>query len=189
VNQTLIDVCLYFVLNPGEEAYLARIVEGTGKVLIQVQRTLKRLIDCGLVLKTSKHKKNTYKLDNTHIAYEEIRNLALKAKIFSETFERDLKELQNKVDYGFIYGSVAKGTNTSQSDIDLFFVGNLTYEDVSPFIFKLGRELVQEVNVVLFTPRELEKLIEEKNAFIDSVLKESKIWLFGEKSEFEKTYC
>ncbi len=187
-NKTFIEVFLYFVLNPGEDAYLARIVESTGKALIQVQRTLKRLVECGLVLKTTRHNKVYYKADSKHVAFDEIRHLAIQAKIFSELFKKDLEQLQNKVDYGFVYGSVGKGVNTSQSDIDLFFVGNLTYDDVSSFIFSLGRELVQEVNAVVFSPNELARQVEDKNQFIIKVLQEPKIWLFGDKLEFNKIY-
>lgn len=187
-NKSLIEVFLYFVLNPQEEAYLARIVESTGKALIQVQRTLKRLVDCGLVLKITRHKKTHYKADTKHVAFDEMRQLAIQAKIFSEKFKSDLELLQNKVEFGFIFGSVASGTNTLESDIDLFFIGHLTYDDVSSFIFTLGRELVQEVNVTIFSPRQLREQIAAKNPFITNVLKEPKIWLFGDKGEFKKIY-
>lgn len=187
-NQTLIDVFLYFLLNPQEEVYLARIVESTGKALIQVQRTLKRLVEAGLILKATRHKKTYYKADHQHVAYDDMRKLILKAKIFSDPFKNDLEKLKNKVSYGFIYGSVAQGSNTPQSDIDIFLVGDLSYDDAGPFIFHLGRELVQEVNVIIFSPRELEKQLSYKNIFVLNVLQEPKIWLFGDKDEFEKIY-
>ncbi len=185
---TLVDVFLYFVLKPSDDAYLARIVDSTGKALIQVQRTIRRLVDCGLVLKTCRHKKTYYKADKKHVAYDEMRQLALQAKIFSEPFKAHLERLQNKVDYAFIYGSIAKGSNTPESDIDLFFVGNLTHDDIRSFSFDLGRELVQEVNVIIFSPSKLEKMIRDNDPFITSVLEGPKIWLFGDKREFKEIY-
>lgn len=183
-SQTLIDVFLYFILKPSEDTYLARIVNSTDKALIQVQRTLKRLVDCGLVSKITRHNKTYYKADTRHIAYEEMRQLALQAKIFSEPFQTDLERLQDKIDFAFIYGSVASGSNTPESDIDLFFVGNLTHDDIRSFSFNLSRELVQEVNVIIFSSSRLEKLLEEKDPFITNVMQGSKIWLFGDKHEF-----
>lgn len=187
-SQTLLDVLLYFILKPCNDIYLARVVDSTGKALIQVQRTVKRLLDCGLLVKTTRHKKNYYKIDVKHIAYDELKTLAIQAKVFSEAFEADLKRLQNKVDFAFVYGSVAKGSNTPESDIDLFFVGSLTHEDVQTFAFNFGRELVQEVNVTVFSPSKLEKLIADNDPFILNVLRDPKIWLFGEKNEFKKVY-
>ena len=187
-NQTLIDVFLFFVLHPQEEAYLAQIVSSTDRLLIQVQRTLKRLVDTGLILKAIRQGKTYYRADVKHIAYKDIKHLVLKAKVFSDSLKKDLEVLKTKVDYGFIYGSVAKGTNSSQSDIDLFFIGNLNYHDASSFIFHLSRELVQEVNLIIFSPQEILKAIENKNSFILNVLREPKIWLFGEDNEFEKIY-
>lgn len=188
LNQTLIDVFLYFVLNPAEDTYLARIVDATDKALIQVQRMLKKLVDTGLVLRIIRHKKTYYKVNSKHIAFDEMRQLAIKAKILSELFEAELEHLKDKVDFGFIFGSVAKGSNTPESDIDIFFVGNLTYDDVSSFMFKLGRELAQEVNVIIFSSKELLKQIEAEHSFVQNVIQEPKIWLFGDKDEFKKIY-
>lgn len=187
-NQTLIDVFLYFVLNPAEDTYLARIVDATGKALIQVQRTVKKLVDGGLVVKSIRHNKTYYKADTKHVAYDHFKQLALQAKVFSKPFQQDLDRLHNKVDFAFIYGSVASGVNTATSDIDLFFVGSLSYDDVQSLASTLGRELVQEVNTVVFSPGKLEKLIEDKNSFIESVLHHPKIWLFGDKDEFKAIY-
>lgn len=187
-NQTLIDVFLYFLLNPGEDVYLARIVDSTGKALIQVQRALKRLVDSGLVWKTTHHKRSYYKADRHHIAFDEMLQLTIQAKIFSDMFKEDLEYLSGKVDFGFIYGSVAKGSNTPESDIDILFVGNLTYDDIGSFMFKLGQELVQEVNIIIFSSKEMSKLIAAENSFITNVLQEPKIWLFGDKSEFKEIY-
>jgi uncharacterized protein len=187
-NQTLIDVFLFFLLNPQEETYLAHIVSSTGKGLIQVQRTLKRLLETGLIYKTIRHKKTYYKADQQHIAYDDVKNLVLKAKIFSDAFKEDIDFLKTKVDYGFIYGSVAKGTCRSESDIDIFFVGNLTYYDTGSFVSHLSSALVQEVNVAIFSPENLRVELKNKNSFVSHVCNDPKIWLFGDKNEFEKLY-
>lgn len=188
-NQVIIDVLLYFLLNPQEEAYLAQIVNSTGKALLQIQRTLKRLVECGLVQKVLRHNRVYYKADQKHVAYEDVRQLVIKAKVFSDLFKEDTDYLNDRVLYGFIFGSVAKGTNTAESDIDLFLIGNITYSEVGPFVFKLGRELAQEVNSAVFTPREFEQAVQAKNPFVENVLQEPKIWLFGDKCDFEKIYC
>lgn len=187
-NQAFIDILLFFLLQPGKECYLNQVKDGTGKALLQVQRTIKRLSETGLIQKSSHHNRIYYKADHKHIAYEEMRQLIIKAKIFSDLFKVDLERLEDKICYGFIYGSVAKGTNTEASDIDIFFIGNLTYHELSPFIFNLSRELVQEVNAVIFTPQEFCHGIKDKNPFIMNVLQEPKIWLFGDKYEFEAAY-
>lgn len=187
-NQTMVDVLLFFLLQPSEKAYLSQIVDSTGRALILVQRTLKRLVETGLILKSIQHRKTYYNADLKHVAYEDIKQLIIKAKIFSDPFKEDIELLNNKTSYGFIFGSLAKGTNTPDSDIDIFLIGNLTYHDAGSFIFKLGRELSQEVNVAIFTPEDFLKGIKNKNTFILNVLNEPKIWLFGDKGEFEETY-
>jgi predicted nucleotidyltransferase len=187
-NQTMIDVLLFFLLHPDEEAYLARIVRTTNKALIQVQRTIKCLLKTGLIQKIKRAKKTFYKVDTEHLAFDDLRNMALKAKIWSSDFKEDRDRFASKANFGFIYGSIAKGAHTSSSDLDIFLIGNLTLHDVSKFMSHLGRELFREVNIVIYTPEEMHAAIEQENSFILEVIKSPKIWLFGSKNEFEKLY-
>jgi len=184
-NQTMIDVLVFFFFHPVEKVQLAHIVQATNKALIQVQRTLKRLIDIGLVLKGSKTGKTYYQANPSHIAYEDLQHLALKAKILSSDRENELLKLTKKFEYGFIYGSVAHGTNTEMSDIDVFLVGNSSFNHLGSFFFDLGRELMREVNPIIFSEKQIKAEIKEQNSFIKGVLKGPKIWLFGNKNEFE----
>lgn len=163
-------------------------MNSTGKALIQVQRTLKRLVETGLVLKITQHKKSSYRADLKHVAFKDIKHLAIKAKIFSDTFEKEIAHLSKRVEYGFIYGSVAKGTSTFQSDVDILLIGELDYKDARSFMYKLGRELAQEVNVIIFSQKEFLKKLERENSFVTDVAKGQKIWLFGDEDEFEKMF-
>src|SRR5262245_37321444 len=96
-NQTLVDVLLFFMLQPSEKAYLSQIVDSTGRALILVQRTLKRLVETGLILKSIDHGKTYYRADLKHVAFDDIKHLIIKTKIFSESFKNDIEILNKKV--------------------------------------------------------------------------------------------
>lgn len=187
-NETMLNVLLFFLLHPDEETYLARIVRLTNKSLIQVQRIIKRLIESGFILAMKQKEKTYYKANPNHLAFNDLKNIALQAKIWSSTFEKEIKNFQNKIHFGFIFGSVARGTHTSSSDIDIFFIGDLPLHEVMGFIGHLSRELFREVNVVIYSPQELQEAIARNNSFVTEVLEKPKIWLFGNKYEFEKLY-
>ena len=184
-NETLLNVLLFFLLHPDEEAYLARIVRLTNKGLIQVQRIIKRLLDSGLIYALKHEKKTYYKADTTHLAFNDLKNLALQAKVWSSTFKKEIKRFQEKVDFGFIFGSVAKGTHAASSDLDIMLIGDLSLHEVRAFMGHLSRELFREVNIVIYTPHELQEALERKNSFVTEVFESSKIWLFGNKDGFE----
>jgi predicted nucleotidyltransferase len=187
-NETMITVLLFFLLNPDEEAYLARIVRLTNKGLIQVQRIIKRLLESGLI-SALKHKKKTYyKADPTHLAFNDLKNLVLQTKVWSPTFNKEIKCFQKKIHFGFVFGSVAKGTHTATSDLDILFIGDLSLHEVSGFMGHLSRELFREVNIVIYTPQEFQEAFVKKNSFVTEVLESPKIWLFGNKNGFETLY-
>jgi predicted nucleotidyltransferase len=184
----MVDVLLFFLLHPDEEAYLARIVRATNKALIQVQRSIKCLLETGLINKIQRDKKTFYKAAPDHLAFDDLKNMALKAKIWSPSFKQERRALEALVDFGFIYGSIAKGTYTSESDLDIFLIGNLSLHDVSKFMSQLSRELLREVNIIIYTPEELRAALKRENSFVIDVMKSPKIWIFGKRHEFEKLY-
>jgi predicted nucleotidyltransferase len=187
-NQTMIEVLIYFLFHPQKKAPLSHIVHGTKKALIQVQRAIKRLVETGLILKITTPKKTYYQANEAHVAYEDLQRLALRSKILSPTFKEELQQIEKKVTYGFIYGSFAKGSHHAMSDLDIFLVGDMSHYDLGTFFFNLGRELVCEVNITIFAQKQLREGIKDQNPFLNDVLKGPKIWLFGNKYEFERLF-
>lgn len=185
-SKTFADVLLYFVLHPQEETILARIVRGTDKALIQVQRVLKRLIASGLVKKSCRDKKTYYRANNSNFVFQDLKQLLLKTVIFSKPVDQELSVIKDKIVYGFIFGSTASGDDSSESDIDIFLIGNLQFEETSGFSLVLSQELGREVNIVLLTPSDFQRKLSQNNVFICNVIQNPKIWLFGDEQDFEK---
>jgi predicted nucleotidyltransferase len=187
-NQTFLDLLLFFVLHPKEETYLARIVRFTGKALIQVQRALKRLEESGLITRIVRGGKTTYHANAEHAAFRDLKHLILKAVIFSDKLKKEVSLIQDKVKYGFIFGSTAFDKDSSESDIDLFLIGNMTRQEVSQFSFELSGELMREVNTVICPFSEFKEKLKAGSPFIKEVIASSKIWIFGNEDEFKKVF-
>lgn len=185
-NKTFIDVLLFFILHPQEETYLARIVRATGKVLIQVQRALKRLEESGLITKILRGNKAYYQANSKHAAFEDLKHILIRVVVFSNTLERELSLIKHKIVYGFIFGSTACNSDGSSSDVDLFLIGNLTLSEAGHLSYPLSIELGREVNTVVCSLKDFRNKIKEQNTFISEVIHNPKIWLFGNKDEFEK---
>jgi predicted nucleotidyltransferase len=77
-----------------------------------------------------------------------------------------------------LFGSFARGTETKRSDIDVVFVEDTEDE----FLDRIGRYLgllrnretlkVFDIDVLVYTPEEIERMLSEGNRFIRRVLKE-----------------
>ena len=86
-----------------------------------------------------------------------------------------LKKTSNRV---VLYGSCALGTDTSESDLDLFVVSNRNKEAsniISNFKFPRGYENI-DIQSVIKTPVELLKAGESEHAFMEEVERGIVLW-------------
>ena len=82
-----------------------------------------------------------------------------------------LAPLASKLDLAFIYGSVAKGTDTAKSDIDVMVVGkDLLLSHVLKLILPVETLLGRKINPTLFTPAEFRRRRAQKDSFVNRVL-------------------
>src|SRR3990172_6051915 len=61
------------------------------------------------------------------------------------------------IDYAFVYGSYARGTDSPTSDVDLMVVGNPDVDELTDRASAAERELGRPVNFTILTEVELEE--------------------------------
>jgi predicted nucleotidyltransferase len=185
-NPTLVKVLSLFLLHPGKEFYQRGIAASTGNALLQVQRALKRIERAGLVTKTRRGNMVYYKADRMHPAFEDLQRVFLKTVALGDVLREALMPLEGKVQLAFIFGSLAQGKETAQSDIDLFLVAELSLRETTKLLGPVVSEVGREINPVIYTPEEFIKKAREKHHFITEVIRDPKIWLIGNEDELAK---
>jgi predicted nucleotidyltransferase len=185
-NPALVEVLSLFLLHPENEFYQRGIAEATGNALRQVQRALKRIERAGLVTKTRRGNMVYYKAERMHPAFEDLKHVFLKTVALGDVLREALGPLANKVKLAFIFGSLAQGRETAQSDIDLFLVGELSLKELIKLLGPVISELGREFNPVVYPPDEFKKKARENHHFITEVIRGSKIWLIGNEEELAK---
>jgi len=99
-----------------QSAELIRLARGgTGAV----HRQLARLESAGWVTVTRVGNQKHYQANAECAAFEELRGLVAKTVGLVEPIRQALAPLAKRIDAAFIYGSIAKGTDRAESDIDL----------------------------------------------------------------------
>ena len=84
----------------------------------------------------------------------------------------------------FVYGSVAKKSDTASSDIDLMIISDsLTYADIFPVLEAVSGKLQRNIQPTIYSMEELTKRIQSDNSFIKRVLDQPKVWIIGKDSE------
>lgn len=185
-NPSLAETLGLFLLNPEEEFYQSDIVKKTGHALMQVQRALRILEEIGLISSVKRGRMVYYKTVRTHPGFEDLKNLFFKTVGLGENIRAALAPVLNKIDYVFIFGSVAKNEESITSDIDLFIIAKIGLRELTKFLSPLGRGLQRELNLVVFDPNEFQKRVLNKDHFLEEMIDSKKIWIIGGENEFKK---
>lgn len=146
-----------------------------------VQRELQRLTESGLVTVTRKGNQKHYQANRNAPIFEELRGIALKVFGPAEALRSALAPLAKRMHAAWLYGSVAKGTDRAQSDLDVLIVADdLTLEEVYAAVRGAEKRLGRTVSPTLYTRKEFDRRRATKNPFLSKVLAGERILLVGE---------
>lgn len=168
--------------NPGRSFYANEVIglarSGTGAV----QRELARLETSGLVTVARVGKQKHYQANVESPVFEELRGLVLKTFALTDVLREALKPVASRIRAAFVYGSIAKGSDTATSDIDLMVITDrLTYRDLFVALEAASERLGRKVAPTIYTPKELAKRLKQDNSFVTRVLAQPKLWLIGDE--------
>ncbi len=125
---------------------------GIGSIL----RELTKLVDAGLVLSTKEGKQRYYQANVDAPIFEELRSIVIKTFGVSDQIKEALSGMAQRIKLAFIYGSVAMGKDTAESDIDLMIVSDkLSYSKLMKNLLNLEATLGRPVNPTMYTVKEL----------------------------------
>ena len=173
-------------LHPDQRYYIRQIEKMTGVSQGALQRELKNLVGIGILRAEKAGHQTFYSVNAANPIYAELYGIMFKTYAVEEVLVGALKPHMNKIAAAFVFGSMARGTEAAQSDIDLFVVGAISFGDISAAISAPEERLGREVNIYSLTPEEFADKIRSKNHFVDSVLKAEKLFLIGSEDDIER---
>lgn len=173
---------LYFFTNPDRRHYLREIAELLKVDPTNLSRELRRLEGEGVFQsETSGHQKYFY-LNTAYPLYEELRATVEKT-IGVPAVLRGLLNRIPGIERAFIYGSLAKGTYSAHSDIDLcLVVSNAKIFESEKLLLglkHLEKKVGREISYVFYTEHEWEKGLQKKDSFLVGLEKGPKVGLIG----------
>jgi predicted nucleotidyltransferase len=169
---------------PERSYHLSELRRLTGLGSASLQRELKRLAGTGLVLAERVGNLRRFQANPRSPVYAELVALTRKTlgaePLLREALEPLLPDLQS----AWLYGSVAKQSDTAQSDIDVMLVGkDLSLSRVLKLLGPVEPELGRKINPTCFTPAEFARRRAQPDSFVNRVLAQPVIPLLGEALE------
>lgn len=152
---------------------------GTGAV----QRELAGLSEAGLLTVSKQGNQKHYQANAAAPVFTELRGLVLKTTGLADVLRAALVPLAAQIEHAFVFGSIAKQTDTAQSDVDLLVVSDsLGYGDLFSALEVASQTLGRTINPALYTLVDFAARLQGDNAFITRVMQQPKIWLMGQET-------
>ncbi len=153
-----------------------------------VQRELQRLAESGLVTITRIGNQKHYQANRAAPIFKELHSIAVKMLGPADVLRDALSPLAERVHAAWLYGSLAKGSDRAQSDIDVLIVSDdLTLEKVYSALAVAEKRLGRKVSPTLYTLKEFERRRAARNPFLTKVLAGERIPLIGNGDDLGAT--
>lgn len=170
------EILELFTHNYKREIYGRELI---GKVSLSpkgIALALKELENKGILKSAKKGNMKFYSLNHQHSQVKEtltITELTKKAQFYEK--HKTIAHIFNDDErITGIFGSYAKGTEKTTSDIDIFIIGKKKPKDYD----KKGKEFDLEINIVYFTEKQFTDLLNKKNNLLKEII-ENHIILFN----------
>jgi predicted nucleotidyltransferase len=89
-----------------------------------------------------------------------------------------------RIEWAFVFGSVARGEETAESDVDLLVIGEIGLREVTGLLSGLAEQVGREINPHILRRAEFLKRKGRKEAFLMRVLAAPKLFLVGDADGF-----
>jgi len=172
--------------HPDQSFYTRQIAREAGASVGAVQRELGNLSKTGLIIRSSVGNQVFYRANRDAPVFLEMRSLVSKTIGVFYVLHTVLETLSPKIAVAFVYGSVARGEETAQSDIDLMVVGEAGLDRVLSLLSGVEESIGRPINPTVYSVAEFRSKLSNGNHFLSSVLRGEKVFLLGGEDELRQ---
>lgn len=185
-SRARVAVLSLLFLGSGARFYLREIAERTGLQIRAVQTEVTRLEASGLLLSQTEGNRKYFRANPDSPIYPELRSLLLKTVGLEAALRDHLQSASAEIAVAFMFGSIARGEDAPDSDVDLMVVGSIRGRELSRLLRPASESLGREINPLIIAPAEFKKRLAQEDHFLRSVLSEPKLFLVGGPDDLER---
>ena len=168
---------------PDRALYLREIVELTGLGVGHVQRELQRLSQAGVIRRSKQGRHVYFQANDRCPVYEELRRLVTKTTGTAGFLRSAFAPLACRIVAAFIFGSVARAEEGSESDVDVMIIGDVSFAEAVEAVRPLEARIGRTINPVVYPPGEWRLKMLERHHLLNSIMKRERFLLVGDENE------
>jgi predicted nucleotidyltransferase len=124
------------------------------------QQQIERLLHAGVLMEESRRgRQRTIRANKDFFLFPELSSIARKSFGLKEPLLRALQPFAADIEEAFVFGSVATGSDTGRSDIDLAVIGRASLRELTNVLHQVEQELGRPIHLSLYDPEEWRQLV------------------------------
>lgn len=174
------------LLHPEASYHVREIARMTGTTAGTLHKELAALALEGILKRAKVGNQVHYSANRDCPIFQELAGILRKTSGLTGVLAEALAGLVARINVAFVFGSVARGSEKSASDIDVLLVGTVRLADAVRALHPAQKVLAREINAVVFNPREFRRKLRGRDAFLKEVMAQPKIFLIGNEHDLGK---
>ncbi|MCH7564534.1 MAG: nucleotidyltransferase domain-containing protein [Gemmatimonadetes bacterium] len=174
-------------LHPGKWWYLSDLARHLGVSPSSLQRELASLVKAGVLLRKESGREVYFRANPDCPILCELQGIMVKTAGLVDVLHEALGPQAAAIRCAFIFGSVARQEELSDSDVDLLIVCEQGLATLAPLLREAENRLGRQVSAAVYSPKEFSAKIKSKDHFLFTVLDGEKIFVIGNQDDLAAT--
>lgn len=174
------------LLHPENRYHVREIARLTNTAPGTLHRELSKLAKVGILKREISGTQIYYFANRDLLIFNELVSILRKTSGIVDVLRNALLPLSNKIIIAFVFGSLARGTENPESDVDILIIGDVGFAEVVAALYATQEIIDREINPKVYQKEEWKKLIHKKDPFAQEILSSSKLFIIGEANDLKQ---
>ncbi|HEX8587956.1 nucleotidyltransferase domain-containing protein [Pseudomonas sp.] len=176
-------VLTLLLLHPERQYHQREIARLTGTISGTLSRELSKMVEAGLLLKSPVGNQMQYQANQDCVIFPELVGILRKTDGLVTPIADALAPLSDRIKTAFVFGSMATGKATANSDIDLLVLGEVNFGELITHLYPLQEVLGREINPKQYPEQEWFQLLAERGGFVRDLMAKPKLFVIGSEGD------
>ena len=176
-------VLALLLLEPASGFHLRELARKTGSHAGTLARELEKLTAAGLLLRSTQGNQVRYRANRECPLFDDLAALFRKTHGVADVLRKALAPVAKRIHVALLFGSMARGTQTAGSDVDVLVLGTLGFAELVQALFPAQQLLGREINPVLYSREEFRTRANRGGAFVRQVQDHANVVLLGSRDD------
>lgn len=172
--------------HPDRRFYVRELARGANTTPSVIQRDLITLAGAGILERESEGRQVYYRANPRCPIFEELKGIAVKTFGVGDVLRALLEPHRASISFAFVYGSLAGGTHTGASDVDLMIVGDIETAALARGLLEAEHRLGRAVNPTIYSEKEFRQALASRQHFLETVLSRPMLFVIGEHDDLQR---